>query len=266
MTALSEYHQSFIQCLMTHGALDSDDTKKLFNKCVQSCQGAHATEVQDMDDLRNQIYIINKAISVADLTIRPAYSPWDDCTYWGICNVTADDLSKIATILPPSEIELFFKILAELRENEGVLTLPDAQNLSTKNMTVSDNARAIQRMHQLQWLRIVRKANEQTTVVIGARSLIELPTVRTWARQFSEGRHELRDSNGGSKVEVGDVEDDDDSQMEEEEEEEEEDIRPGQRRSSSRVSTEEHEEESEDSEGSEDVVRPVSRSRRARGP
>lgn len=60
MVGLSATHHSFLQSMMTCGALSTDDTKKLYNKCVQKDRGSRAAEVHDVDDLRRQIYIINK--------------------------------------------------------------------------------------------------------------------------------------------------------------------------------------------------------------
>lgn len=60
MVGLSAIHHSFLQSMMTCGALSTDDTKKLYNKCVQNDQGSRAAELQDVGDLKGQIYIINK--------------------------------------------------------------------------------------------------------------------------------------------------------------------------------------------------------------
>lgn len=177
--------------------------------------------------------------------------------YWGFCNTSADEAARMATKLQPQDVELFFAIVDELYDSEGVIPLMDAQNVSSqRNMPVAEKSRAIQKMNQLQWLRILRKSGEQTIVALGARALIEVPKIREWARQFAEG-------HAASTVDTGNIGGVDVDEMEneenEEDEEDEEEVTPA-RRSRRTAAKANNDEEVED----EEEVRPQSRRRLSR--
>lgn len=185
--------------------------------------------------------------------------------YWGFCNTTADEAARLATKLRPQEVELFFAIVDELHDNEGVIPLAHAQNVSTqKTMPVAENARAIQKMNQLQWLRILRKFGEQTTVVLGARALIEVPKIREWARQFTEDRVtglvEIHNVAGMDVDGMDGREDEDEDERDEDDDEEGEDGTPARRRSRRTIDKFVDNEREGDVEG----VRPQSRRRLSR--
>lgn len=103
----------------------------------------------------------------------------------------------------------------------------DAHNIVlSEKSTPKGNGRIIARLCEGRWLKQVRRAGTNTSIVPGARSLLELPLVRNWARvraeQILEGKSEVKEQD----VEVEDVaprgrkrpsivEDDDDDDEEE---------------------------------------------------
>lgn len=234
---------------MAHGSLDFSDTKKLYNKLVEKTGGAATQEIHDLEELESQLYIINKAIGIADLMIRIVKSPWDEMRYIGISNETVDDQIRHATHLKTAEIEFFFKLLDEFTEEpNGSLLLSDAQNYTTKNMSVNDCSHAIQNLHALHWLKIIKKAGEPTIVVPGSRSLIELRKVRQWATKFL-----ATNRSSSQQVRANDVMDVDTGAVERSQ---------SQRRS--RLPSQMSQEDAEEQDVDEDEIRPVRRKRSAR--
>lgn len=122
-------------------------------------------------------------LEFAELQIKNMYSPWDDETYWGLCNTIGDEASRLGTHLDKAEVGVCFNILKELQDLEGgEMSLVEAQNVSTeRDLPVAEVGRIIQKLHQLHWLRIARRDGE-VKLTPGPRAIIELPQVRQWTR------------------------------------------------------------------------------------
>lgn len=109
------------------------------------------------------------------------HSPFDKETYCALSNTTCDDSVRVGTDFTSNELSLFFGIVQDLLEYSELL-LTDVQNMGPEfRMRVADAAQAVQKFHQRQWLKVVRRTGMPAKVVFGARSLLELPDVRAWA-------------------------------------------------------------------------------------
>lgn len=154
------------------------------------------------------------------------YSPWDGEIYWGVCNTIGDESSRVATHLSKAELEVFFKILEELQDSDGEMSVVDAQNVYTeRKLPVAETGRIIQKLHQMQWLKITRRPGE-ARLTPGARAIIELPQVRQWTRDVGREMRQRERERGQNRVSA------------EDEESEDETVRRGKKRRSSQVESE----------------------------
>ena len=97
--------------------------------------------------------------------------------------MSQDEGVLLASEFSPNEINLFFGLVAELMEHEEV-NVAWANNLGPEfQVKVANAGRAIQKMCNKQWLKVTRQGRT-AKLVFGARALLELPAVRTWALNF----------------------------------------------------------------------------------
>lgn len=171
------------------------------------------------------------------------YSPWEKKTYWGVCNTIEDEASRVGTHLSKAEVELFFAIVDELREFDGEMDLVEAQNVSTqRHMPVAENGRVIQKLNQLQWLKIIRSQGNKASLILGPRAILELPKLRQWVRQVAQEKRQKEREQVKSQPDV------------ELEEESDGEAPKGRKRRSSQALPDEMEDEEQDQEQDEDEV------------
>lgn len=163
------------------------------------------------------------------------YSPWEEKTYWGVCNTIEDEASRVGTHLSKVEVELFFAVVDELREFDGEMDLVEAQNVSTqRHLPVAENGRVIQKLHQLQWLKIIRTQGNKASVILGPRAILELPKLRQWVRHLTQEKRQREREQVKSQPDV------------ELEEESDDEAPRGRKRRNSQASPDEVEDEEQD--------------------
>lgn len=185
--ALCVADRAFVQAMIGAGALSEKKATALFNKCTEA--SGTGTPLHD-DGLSDVADRINSALRLFDMQLAAAGVPGRGI-WWGLVNTARDDAAEHACLFTQAELVLFHAVSSHLQETGGVMSLADAHNKAPAcKMRVADGARAIQRLANLQWLRVVRAApgrGAAPTVTFGPRALLELPEVRAWAREEAAG-------------------------------------------------------------------------------
>lgn len=223
---LNVFSQSFLQWLMAERVLTTSEAIKRFNLCVDNAGGREASKIDDIDGLQHQVDRINSQMEFVEFQIKNMYSPWDDLTYWCLCNTIEDEASRVGTHLSKAEVEVFYAIMDELREFAGEMDLVEAQHVTTqRSIPVAETGRIIQKLSQGQWLKIARHNGGEATVTPGPRAIVELPAVRQWVREI--GREMRQNGKAGSH---GTVEKGEDEEVQEAEDDDGEVVRRGRKR------------------------------------
>lgn len=119
--------------------------------------------------------------------LKTAYSEWDNKTHWGIVNTVKDESFEQACAFSKQENALFFEIVEELLENNGVISYATAHSLGNQSsLTTTAAAMAVQKMERLRWFSHVKGSDGEVRLCPGPRALLELPRVRTWALSRSQ--------------------------------------------------------------------------------
>lgn len=129
------------------------------------------------------------ALSPFGIMFRAAYSPWEMKTFWVLVNTVEDEASHVSNAFSKPDTALFFRIIDELMEEGGVITVHQVEELGSElNINNESTKSGLHRMDRLKWLKILRQRDEGPCVTFGARSMTELPRVRAFVRSYtSEG-------------------------------------------------------------------------------
>lgn len=123
---------------------------------------------------------------------RAAYSPWEMKTFWVLVNTVEDEASHVSNAFSKPDTNLFFGIIDELMEENGLITIHRAEELgSDLHMTTESTKSGLHKMERLKWLKILRQRDEGPCVTFGARSMTELPRVRAFVRNYHRDGNDM---------------------------------------------------------------------------
>lgn len=135
-------------------------------------------------------------ISLHGFSLRSAYSPWERKTFWVLINTIEDEAGHTSTVLSKPEIAMFFEIIEDLLENDGLIPLTRSHELGrAQGLTVSDAGSAVQKMERLRWFKVIKNSDDNAMLVFGPRAITEMPRVRAFVRSYN--------SNSVTHVEEG---------------------------------------------------------------
>lgn len=133
------------------------------------------------------MYVNSKlsALSPFGVMFRAAYSPWEMKTFWVLVNTVEDEASHVSNAFSKLDTSLFFAIIDELMEENGLITVHRAEELgSDLHMNTESTKSGLHKLERLKWLKILRQRDEGPCVTFGARSMTELPRVRAFVRNY----------------------------------------------------------------------------------
>lgn len=175
-----------MQTLMSVGAVSASTATDLFNDCLRKSGSTYRV---DTDDLGDAVESLNNALRAYDFQVDGTVCS-DGDMWWGFVNTACDDAANFACAFSSTELALFQAITNAIKTSgHGKIDIGAAINMVSllaegSRMAVMEGSKTIKKLVQLQWLTIDKDDDRNTqAVVFGPRSYLELPDVRSWARQ-----------------------------------------------------------------------------------
>lgn len=135
--------------------------------------------------------------------------------FWGLCNTLEDAAVPISSTLKKNENAAFFDLVEVLQDEDGLVPLVVAHGKVSKTASIPivDAANLIQKLNQLKWLKIIKKQSGAVNVSFGARTLLEIPRIRSWLmRRNREIADAAKDEDVEDEEQIADIVPDDEIQ------------------------------------------------------
>jgi len=212
-----------MQTLMSVGAVSASTATDLFNDCLSKSGSTYRV---DTDDLGDAVESLNNSLRAFDFQVDATVCS-DGDVWWGFVNTARDDAAKLACAFTSTQLALFQAITDAIKTSDhGKIGIAAATNMVSQlgegsRMRVLEGSKTIQKLAQLQWLSIDKDEDRNTqAVVFGPRAYLELPDVRSWARQRANGlsgdidEDEDEDTQGNGDIDL-DINEDEDQVLDE---------------------------------------------------
>lgn len=144
-------HRLFVQCFIAKPFMSEQDAKDTYIKCCQAFQGN-----DDLANFDKFIRTANKSLQPLFLEVRKGVSEDDGKQYYGLVNVSEDQISKFATSYTSHDVEFFRKVMdLVVQSDDGTVTSVDLLHAAAdleKPMTASHAENLLELWVKDKWL------------------------------------------------------------------------------------------------------------------
>ncbi|KAL5017578.1 hypothetical protein ScPMuIL_007167 [Solemya velum] len=175
MKGIRRSHQMFIQCFMSRGFLDAKEVKHLYKSCCETFGDAYLADEEERRKLLLEFVLtINNNLRQFHMEIKKGVSEEDGSNFYGLVNMSDNNITRLASDYTTNELELFKKIVEFIvvESATGEIGSIEVVNLTEKldrRMSKNDAENLINRMEEDKWIRV-----KQGRISLGTRAILEL--------------------------------------------------------------------------------------------